>query len=85
MRNDPGKIGMRPLSVCVFFLTLAGSCEKHGFGSNANTFIFQVGHPIEGMFVAAIPIEDAVVWARLRMRVWPSHETKGIMDSTAQS
>lgn len=45
MRNDPGKIGMRPLSVCVFFLTLAGSCENHGFGSNANTFIFQVGHP----------------------------------------
>ena len=37
------------------------------------------------MFVAAIPIEgDAVVWARLRMRVWPSRETTGIMDSTAQ-
>ena len=35
--------------------------------------------------MAAIPIEgDAVVWARLRMRVWPSRETTGIMDSTAQ-
>ena len=32
------------------------------------------------MFVAAIPIEgDAVVWARLCMRVWPSRETKGII------
>ena len=43
--TDPERKCMRTRSVCGFFLTWVGSYEKHCFGINAHTFLFQVGHP----------------------------------------
>ena len=44
--TDPERKCIRTRSVCGFFLTWVGSYENHCFGINAQTFLFQVGHPI---------------------------------------
>ena len=46
--TDPKRNDMRTQSICGFFLTWVGSYENHCFGTNAHTFVFQVGHPTSG-------------------------------------
>ena len=44
-QSSPERKCMRTPSVCGFFLTWVGCYEKHCFGINAHTFLFQDGHP----------------------------------------
>ena len=57
--TDPERNNMRTQSVCGFFLTWVGSYENHCFGTDAHTFVFQVGHPTfcnEKVYTLSSPI-----------------------------
>ena len=63
--TNPERKCMRTRSVCGFFLTWVGSYENHCFGINAHTFLFQVGHPKQG------------VQAEAKAELWPLWRTAG--------